>query len=115
MDLLPSACIWVEQNPGRIDPLLRSLKQSAYHYIDVEPKTLGEGSRKTVDELGLKVSCIALDHGRIVARCHRHRLRRPRRSTPLWRSMLTTTWMGKSFTGCGMVTLPRRVGCRNWW
>jgi sugar phosphate isomerase/epimerase len=63
MDLLPSACIWVEPNPDRIEPLLRSLKLSAYHYVDVEPKTLGEAARKTVDELGLKVSCIALDHG----------------------------------------------------
>src|SRR5262245_6070417 len=61
MDLLPSACIWSE--PGPIEPMLRSLKQTAFHYVDVEPTTLDAGgARELVKELGLKVSCVALDH-----------------------------------------------------
>jgi len=61
MDLLPSACIWAEEGP--IERTLERVKETAFHYVDVEPDTLDAGNAlATVKKLGLKVSCVALDH-----------------------------------------------------
>jgi sugar phosphate isomerase/epimerase len=61
MDLFPSACIWAE--PGPVDRMLESVKQTAFHFVDVEPATLdAPGALDTLKRLGLKVSCVALDH-----------------------------------------------------
>ena len=61
MDLFPSACIWTE--PGPVDRVLASVKQTAFHFVDVEPGTLDPpGALDALKQLGLKVSCVALDH-----------------------------------------------------
>jgi sugar phosphate isomerase/epimerase len=59
MTMFPSACVW--HSDGTVDAL-RQIKQTAFHFVDLEPGTL-EDSRalEAVRELGLKVSCIALD------------------------------------------------------
>ena len=62
MAFLPSACIWKFQDP--ITEVLTRVKQTAFHYIDVEPDTLSSPEAlQKLRELGLKVSCVALDHG----------------------------------------------------
>lgn len=62
MAFLPSACIWKFRDP--VTEVLTKIKQTAFHYIDVEPGTLAAPeARKKLAELGLKVSCVALDHG----------------------------------------------------
>ncbi len=62
MAFLPSACIWGFQDP--IAEVLTKVKQTAFHYIDVEPNTLSSPEAlQKLRELGLKVSCVALDHG----------------------------------------------------
>jgi sugar phosphate isomerase/epimerase len=59
--MFPSACVWSHQIP--IAATLRQLKETAFHYIDVEPENLEvEGVKETIAELGLRVSCVALDH-----------------------------------------------------
>jgi sugar phosphate isomerase/epimerase len=61
MTLFPSACVWAENSP--IDWTLTRVKQTAFHYIDVEPTTLdAPGALQKQKELGLNVSCVALDH-----------------------------------------------------
>src|SRR5437867_3909137 len=61
MTIFPSACIWAQETP--IQETLQSIKQTAFHYIDVEPATLdAPGGRESIKGLGLKVSCVALDH-----------------------------------------------------
>lgn len=61
MTMLPSACIW---NFGiRIEEALRIVKETAFHYIDVETDSLdAPGALQAQKDLGLKVSCVALDH-----------------------------------------------------
>ncbi len=62
MTFLPSACIWKFQDP--IADVLTKVKQTAFHYIDVEPDTLSSPEAlQKLREIGLKVSCVALDHG----------------------------------------------------
>jgi sugar phosphate isomerase/epimerase len=62
MAFLPSACIWNFQDP--ITEVLTKVKQTAFHYIDVEPGTLSSPEAlQKLRELGLKVSCVAIDHG----------------------------------------------------
>jgi len=62
MAFLPSACIWKFRDP--ITEVLTKVKQTAFHYIDVEPDTLSSPEAlQKLRELGLKVSCVALDHG----------------------------------------------------
>lgn len=62
MAFLPSACIWKFREP--VTEVLTKVKQTAFHFVDVEPGTLSapEALQK-LRELGLKVSCVALDHG----------------------------------------------------
>jgi len=61
MTMFPSACIWTCRTP--IDETLRQIKQTAFHYVDVEPDTLNApAARESLKNLGLKVSCVALDH-----------------------------------------------------
>lgn len=61
MSIFPSACIWSCRSP--IEQALRSIKITAFHYIDVAPDTLdGPGARQIQKDLGLKVSCVELDH-----------------------------------------------------
>ena len=61
MAFLPSACVWKFQDP--ITEVLTKIKQTAFHYIDVEPDTLSSPEAlQKLRELGLKVSCVALDH-----------------------------------------------------
>ena len=58
---LPSACIWGFKEP--VVETLVTIKRTAFHSIDVEPDTLAApGAAEKLRELGLKVSCVALDH-----------------------------------------------------
>jgi sugar phosphate isomerase/epimerase len=62
MAFLPSACIWKFREP--VTQVLTKVKHTAFHYIDVEPDTLSSpAALQKLRELGLKVSCVALDHG----------------------------------------------------
>ena len=62
MAFLPSACIWKFRD--HVTEVLTKVKQTAFHYIDVEPATLSSPEAlQKLRELGLKVSCVALDHG----------------------------------------------------
>ena len=61
MTLFPSACIWAYRSS--LNEALRQLKLSAFHYIDIEDDSLNAPETLQVQkELGLKVSCVALDH-----------------------------------------------------
>jgi len=64
MTMFPSACIWNYRNDRMpVVEVLRQIKQTAFHYIDVEPDTLEPpGALQALKDLGLKVSCVALDH-----------------------------------------------------
>jgi sugar phosphate isomerase/epimerase len=59
MTMFPSACVW--HSDSTVDAL-RQIKQTAFHFVDLDPGTL-EDSRalEAIRELGLKVSCVALD------------------------------------------------------
>jgi len=62
MTMFPSACVW--NFPPPLAEALKQVKLTAFHYIDVEPATLDTpGDLQAQKELGLKVSCVALDHG----------------------------------------------------
>jgi sugar phosphate isomerase/epimerase len=62
MTMFPSACAWIFSAP--IDTVLRQLKESAFHYVDVRPETLdAPGALETFKTLGLKVSCVELEPG----------------------------------------------------
>jgi sugar phosphate isomerase/epimerase len=62
MTMFPSACVW--NFPPPVAEVLKQVKLTAFHYIDVEPATLDTaGDLQAQKELGLKVSCVALDHG----------------------------------------------------
>jgi sugar phosphate isomerase/epimerase len=59
--MFPSACVW-DSGAGVVD-VLRQVKQTAFHYIDVEPATLDAPEAfQAWKELGLSVSCVELDH-----------------------------------------------------
>lgn len=60
MSILPSACIWFHRPP--IAKALVKIKETAFHYIDVERDTLDAEALEVQKKLGLKVSCVALDH-----------------------------------------------------
>ncbi|NWG75333.1 MAG: sugar phosphate isomerase/epimerase [Rubrivivax sp.] len=60
MILFPSACIW-EFKEVIAETLVR-IRQTAFHYIDVEPEIITAELQQKIEELGLKVSCVALDH-----------------------------------------------------
>jgi sugar phosphate isomerase/epimerase len=61
MTMFPSACIWTCRTP--IDETLRQIERTAFHYVDVEPDTLdAPAAQESLKSLGLKVSCVALDH-----------------------------------------------------
>ena len=60
MSILPSACIWAHKPP--IAKALVKIKETAFHYIDVEPGTLDAEALEAQKKLGLKVSCVALEH-----------------------------------------------------
>lgn len=62
MTMFPSACTWAFST--KIDEVLRQIKETAFHYIDVQPETLdAPGAVDTVKSLGLKVSCVELEPG----------------------------------------------------
>jgi sugar phosphate isomerase/epimerase len=61
MTMFPSACIW--DYPAPMKDALKQIKETAFHYIDIEPNTLEpEEALSAYKELGLEVSCVALDH-----------------------------------------------------
>ncbi len=60
MTFFPSACIWDFKEP--LAETLVRIKQTAFHYIDVEPELIPPESHLKIKELGLRVSCVALDH-----------------------------------------------------
>ena len=60
MSILPSACIWAHRPP--MTQVLEKIKVTAFHYIDVETDTLDAEALERQKKLGLKVSCVALDH-----------------------------------------------------
>jgi sugar phosphate isomerase/epimerase len=60
MTMFPSACVWHSRD--EIADTLRQIKQTAFHYVDIEAATLDDASAlQAQKELGLKVSCMALD------------------------------------------------------
>jgi len=62
MTMFPSACIWVLSID--IDAALKQIKETAFHYIDVQPETLDPpGAIDALKSLGLKVSCVELEPG----------------------------------------------------
>ncbi len=62
MTMFPSACAWVFNNG--IDAVLKQLKETAFHYVDVRPETLdAPGALETLKTLGLKVFCVELEPG----------------------------------------------------
>lgn len=62
MTMFPSACAWVFRTD--IDAVLKQIKETAFHYIDVQPETLdAPGAVDTLKSLGLKVSCVELEPG----------------------------------------------------
>ncbi len=60
MTFFPSACIWEFKEP--VAETLVRIKQTAFHYIDVEPEIVPVELQPRIQELGLRVSCVALDH-----------------------------------------------------
>lgn len=61
MTLFPSACMWPYKIP--MTEALRQVKETSFHYIDIEPDTLdAPGALQAKNDLGLKVSCVVLDH-----------------------------------------------------
>ena len=61
MTMFPSACTWLYRTPAV--EVLHELKAAAFHYVDLEYETLdAPGVREAITQLGLKVSCVALDH-----------------------------------------------------
>ncbi len=60
MTFFPSACIWEFKEP--VAETLVRIKQTAFHYIDVEPEIAPVETHPKIQELGLRVSCVALDH-----------------------------------------------------
>ncbi len=61
MTIFPSASTWLYDLP--MVEVLRELKNTAFHYVDMELDQVNDpGVRETLKELGLKVSCVALDH-----------------------------------------------------
>jgi sugar phosphate isomerase/epimerase len=61
MTMFPSACIWSYETS--IEEALKQIKNTAFHYVDIEPDTLDKnGALQVLKDLGLKVSCVAMDH-----------------------------------------------------
>ncbi len=61
MTMFPSACMWSYRTP--MSQALLQIEQTAFHFIDVEPDTLDDpDAARAQKDLGLKVSCVALDH-----------------------------------------------------
>jgi sugar phosphate isomerase/epimerase len=61
MTMFPSACIWAYRIP--IKQALREIKETAYHYVDVETDVLDmPDAIECLKSLGLKIACVALDH-----------------------------------------------------
>jgi sugar phosphate isomerase/epimerase len=59
--MFPSACIWAYRIP--IASALREIKETAYHYVDVETDFLDDQAAiDCLKSLGLKIGCVALDH-----------------------------------------------------
>jgi sugar phosphate isomerase/epimerase len=60
MTMFPSACTWSYTTP--VADALRQLKETAFHFVDVRPSFLSDGSAmKALKDLGLKISCVAID------------------------------------------------------
>jgi sugar phosphate isomerase/epimerase len=60
MTMFPSACTWSYTTP--ITDALRQLKETAFHFVDVRAAFLSDGSAmKALNDLGLKISCVAID------------------------------------------------------
>lgn len=61
MTYYPSACVWPFKEP--LAGVLSELKATAFHYVDIETESLdAPGVAEALKQLGLKVSCVALDH-----------------------------------------------------
>lgn len=61
MTMFPSACIWAYRIP--ICQALREIKETAYHYVDVETDFFDRPEAlDCLKTLGLKIACVALDH-----------------------------------------------------
>ncbi len=61
MTMFPSACVWNTNRP--LIASLRQVKETAFHYVDIEPEALESADAvQAIKDLGLKVSCVALDH-----------------------------------------------------
>jgi len=61
MTIYPSACVWFYRTS--IAKALEEIKQTAFHYVDIETDTLDDPEAlQALKDLGLKVSCVALDH-----------------------------------------------------
>jgi len=61
MTMFPSACIWSYKTP--LAEALNEIKQAAFHYVDIETESLdAPGFLEAQKTLGLRVSCVALDH-----------------------------------------------------
>ncbi|MBM3789378.1 MAG: sugar phosphate isomerase/epimerase [Acidobacteria bacterium] len=59
MTIFPSACMW--HFDTAVTEALRQVKETAFHYIDIETDTLdAPGALQAQKDLGLKVSCVAL-------------------------------------------------------
>jgi sugar phosphate isomerase/epimerase len=60
MTIFPSACIWNFKVP--VEEALRAVQVAAFHYVDVEADTFGAAAElQALKDLGLKVSCVALN------------------------------------------------------
>jgi sugar phosphate isomerase/epimerase len=59
--MFPSASMWYFKPP--LADELRRVKQTAFHYVDIELEALGDSEvREALKREGLQVSCVALDH-----------------------------------------------------
>ncbi len=61
MIMFPSACVWAYRTP--ICDALREVETAGFHYVDVEAGFLDQPEAVgCLKSLGLRISCIALDH-----------------------------------------------------
>lgn len=62
MSLFPSASLWF--HPPPLEEALHRIKITAFHYVDLHPAALdAPGVAQALKDLGLKLSCVALDYG----------------------------------------------------
>jgi len=106
----PSACIW-----GFKEPVLETLvkiKQTAFHYVDADPVTLAApGAAEKLKELGLKISCVALDRNLPPgASLEGNSAEGRRKAVSLLRQALdAAAELGARFAYIGSCTSPKRL------